>query len=140
MQTFKKILLGLIGLAAITCFFVWLFIFYLPTRKKDLTKETASLTVSSTQLVQDFQEDETAANKKYNDKIIDINGRIAEIQQDSLLNITLLSADIMSAVYCTSSIQNTINLHAGDSITIRGICTGYLSDVKIKEAVIIKKH
>jgi len=95
--------------------------------------------VTSAQLVNDYQANEATANAKYLDKAIQVTGTIAEIKnnQDGNSTITLASDDAFTGVFCTLK-QNTTNLNSGASVTIKGICSGMLTDVRLREAVIVK--
>ena len=45
--------------------------------------------------------------------------------------------DIMTTVFCTLK-DSTANIQLNQSVTIKGICIGFISDVKIKDAILIK--
>ena len=107
-----------------------------PQRKVENEK---GMEVTAAQLVKDFQSGEANANKKYLDKAIQVRGVIAEIKnnQDGNATITLASDDAFAGVFCTLK-QKTTNLQAGSSVTIKGICSGMLTDVRLREAVVVK--
>lgn len=135
----KKILLGALLLVVIGVIGVWFFVFYKPTHfKRDITTEKA-ITISSAALVKAYQDNETTANTLYLDKSLEVKGEITETKPDQSgkTTVTLKSDDALAGVLCT--LKTTDNsLKAGQTVTIKGICTGFLSDVVLKEAIIVK--
>ncbi len=49
----------------------------------------------------------------------------------------LASEDPMSGVFCTL-LQKEVEVAIGNSVTIKGFCSGMLSDVRLREAILIK--
>jgi hypothetical protein len=70
--------------------------------------------------------------------VLRITGTIISIDKDQTGKITLMigKADAFSNVFVTLSQISPIAQKAGDTITIKGVCTGALSDVVITDAVI----
>lgn len=95
--------------------------------------------VTAAQLVKDYQANEAEANKKYLDKAIQVTGTVSEIKnnQEGNATITLSSDDAFTGVFCTLK-QTTTNLNTGATVTIKGICSGMLTDVRLREAVMVK--
>ena len=99
----------------------------------DVENSNAKLVVSAQELLNDFQEDENRANKKYVDNIIQIKGVIAEIsiaRGNSV--ITLKDSNGLSSIICHMGPENNLNVlkfKKDNQITIKGICTGYLLDI-----------
>lgn len=125
------ILIGLIG--------VWFFVFFKPTHfKRDVSNETGiSLTASS--IVTAYKSNEVTANAEYLDKPLQITGEIAETKADQIGKTTLLmkSNDAFTYVFCTLKTTDT-SIKKGDIITVKGICTGFLSDVVLRDAIVVK--
>jgi len=96
----------------------------------------ASIKISATELFQNYENDETTANGHYLDKVLEVSGKIAEITTNQeLIPIVVLETDNpMFGVRCTME-NPIVNAQVGDSVTIKGICTGYLSDVIITRSV-----
>ncbi len=117
----------------------WYFIFYKPTHfKRDVVDETA-INITAKQIVKNFQANEDSANKIYLNKAIAITGEVIEAKknQDGKPTVTLKSDDSFSNIYCT--LKEDEALQNGATVTIKGICTGFLSDVVIIDAIIVKK-
>ena len=135
----KIILFGLIA-AIIGGIAVWYFIFYKPTHyKRDVADEVA-INITAQQIVKNYQANEDSANKIYLNKAIAITGEVLEAKknQDGKPTVTLKSDDNFSNIYCTLK-NDAGQIQGGSTITVKGICTGFLSDVVIIDAIIIKK-
>ena len=107
-----------------------------PQRKVENEK---GIEVTSAQLVKDYQANEAEANKKYLDKAIQVRGTVSDIKtnQEGNSTIMLASDDVFAGVLCTLK-EKPVNVTSGATITIKGICSGMLSDVRLREAVIVK--
>lgn len=88
-----------------------------------------------------FEEDEAQANKLYLDKVLEISGKITEItaNQDMTPIIVLETENMVFGIRCTMNDSET-KVQVGEAVTIKGICTGYLSDVVITNAIVIKNN
>jgi hypothetical protein len=97
------------------------------------------LVITAPQLVKEYQANEAEANKKYLDKAMQVTGAVTEVStnQEGKPTIMLASDDAMTGVFCTLK-GNAGNIAAGSSVTIKGFCSGMLSDVRLREAVIVK--
>lgn len=103
----------------------------------DIKNSTPEFTINSQKIVDEFQNNEVLANKKYLDKIIQIKGKISKIEatEKNDIIITIQSDDMgLSSVICHLLPEENKNLNLlkqNQSITLKGICTGYLMDVII---------
>ncbi len=97
-----------------------------------------SLSIQADSLSAQYQADETKANSLYLNKVLRITGTIISIDKDQTGKITLMigKEDAFSNVSVTLSQTSPIAQKAGDTITLKGVCTGALSDVVITDAVI----
>jgi Tfp pilus assembly protein PilE len=101
---------------------------------KDLQGAKADMALPATTLVKEYSANEAIANKKFLNKIINVKGKIHSIERDSLANVTIFfeSDDPMSSVSCQldkTHVDQVSKLHVGDSISVVGMCTGFLTDV-----------
>jgi len=110
--------------------------------KKDLISENAELVIFANNLFEEFEKDEIAATKMYNGKIIDVKGKIGEITKvnEKDLIFVLKEKDDIYGINCMILVKGVKLNHylVGDSIIIRGILQGYLSDVILNNCAIIK--
>ncbi len=126
------VLIILIVTGAVAAWFMW----NKPERKVENEK---GIVVAATQLVKEYQADEKTANTKYLDKAIQVTGSVSEVKknQDGKETVTLASEDPFTGVFCTLK-ETAENIQTGSTVTIKGICSGMLSDVRLREAVIVK--
>ena len=137
----KKIIQFLLISSLIGILSVWFFVFKLPTTdwyRNFTTKKAGSIT--ATELVKAYQTNETLSDSLYNGKIIEVSGVVKESNktEDGKTTIILQSAD--SAASVTIDLKGTNKpLAIGVQATVKGMCTGFLSDVTLNEGEIIKK-
>lgn len=107
-----------------------------PTRN---VENEEGIMVTSARLVKEYVDNEPEADKKYLDKAIQVTGQVSEVKnnQDGKPTVMLTSDDVFTGVYCTLK-DNTIAVTAGSIVTIKGICSGKLSDVRLRQAVVVK--
>lgn len=138
----KKKIKKFLVLAAIIGFAgIWFFVFKLPTTdwyRNFTTKKGGAVT--AVELVKAYQTNELLCDSLYNGKIIEISGVVKESKKtdDGKTTIILQSADSTASV--TIDLKGNIEpLKVGEQTTLKGMCTGFLSDVTLNEGEIIKK-
>ena len=137
-QKAKNLLwLGLIGItlsAGLTVYFVY------AREHRDVTAEKG-IQVTAQQLFEAFVADEAKANVLYLDKAIEITGEVMNVStnQDGQIVVDFKTNDPFFVINCTFKTDPGA-LKAGDNITFKGICTGYIPDanVVINEGVLVK--
>ncbi len=89
-----------------------------------------ALKVDAAKLTTDYENNELRANQEYLDKVIDVTGEINEAtkNQKGETVFTLKGTD-MGGVICTLEGDAPAEIKSGTAVTIKGICTGYLTDV-----------
>jgi hypothetical protein len=112
----------------------------------DIAKMKAEFKVDATSLMDEFQKDENAATLKYSEKLIEMNGKL--MAKSKLPNGTelLVLEDEMQGISCqldsswSAANQEIIqSLATGNPITVKGICRGYLMEIKVSPAVVVTK-
>lgn len=131
----KKFLIGFILIALVTSAVIYK-LYNKPHR--DPTKEK-SIQIKATELFQNFERNETDANDLYLDKVVEVSGKIIEIttNQENFPVMVLETDNPMFAVRCTME-KTDASARVGDTVIIKGICTGYLSDVIIVKATLVE--
>jgi preprotein translocase subunit YajC len=110
----------------------------------DVFNSTPDIVTNSHVLLDEFQKNESLANSKYLDKIVQINGRISKIEasENNDIIVTLINdISTLGTVIChLSSKENKKlnNLKEGQNVVIKGICTGYLMDVILIRCSLVK--
>ena len=92
-----------------------------------------------------YENDEAKANKLFLDKTIQVHGPVTEIvnQQDTLINVFLGDINSLHKVSCLLDKKhfNLIKKYtAGQQITIKGICTGFLMDVELNRCIVVDNN
>lgn len=134
----KKIIIGVLILGSFGAF-----VAYKMYNKPHVNVEKASadITISANKILEDFSSDETTANTKYLEKIIEVKGVISDTKIEKEKGIiTLKTNDDFGSVLChlsTAATKQMSALKEGQTITVKGICTGYLMDVILVKSEII---
>jgi len=108
----------------------------------DVKKTKAAYVVSAQNLISQYQENETEANEKYAENIIQVNGEIFNISTlkgNSV--ITLRDGNSESSIIChmlPEENRRALELKKGQNIEIKGISTGYLLDVIMVKCTLVK--
>jgi len=90
----------------------------------------AAVSVAAVNIANEYETNETEANKKYLDKVLEVNGTITGVTKNQKEeNVIALKGTDMSGLLCTIEGSVTKQYKVGDVITLKGICTGYLTDV-----------
>jgi len=104
----------------------------------------AAYTLSADELFTHFETNESDANAKYLGKIIEVNGKVREfsIGDSGELNLVLSSASEMFGINCGLSKDQDVaykNYKIGDSIRVKGECSGISMDVVLTRCVIVNQ-
>ena len=95
---------------------------------EDTGKQAAAFTITADELIKEFQQNDSAANKKYAEKIISVNGKIAETEAaDSTINIKMmdtLTGSYIIFAFQEQHIKEAKQLKEGDMVSIKGSCSG----------------
>jgi hypothetical protein len=138
----KKLILIILAAGIVIGGLVYLYVF----RKSDTSGVTGKpdYTMPADSLVAYFDKNEDAANKIYNEKIIQVKGLVAEITKDSAsYNIVLRDSSASEGVSCTTGsdqLGKAKSISIGKTVEIKGICFGKnLIDVSLNKCTIIEK-
>jgi tRNA_anti-like len=129
-------LLLVIGLAA-----VYIYREYNRTHK-DTSRLKPDFEITATGLLNEFVSNETASNKKYWDKVVLVNGVVKELNRDErgLYTAALGDTSSLSAVRCvfdSTHGREAAVLQVGQSVSIKGICSGFNADELLGSDVIL---
>lgn len=109
----------------------------------DTAAMKAAYSVAAPALVKAFQDDENKANKQYNDKVINVSGVIVKVEHNDSTQTVQLDGQSMGSVICQFELSHSgelKELHPGQSVSIRGICTGMLLDVVLMRCALDNSH
>jgi hypothetical protein len=100
--------------------------------------KTTDVQTDAISLYNDFAKNETSANAKYLDKIIEVSGKVDDIENANGAIVVMLNADqMMGGISCKMFDSTNTSLKKGDKIIIKGKCAGFLSDVNLVDCVLI---
>lgn len=119
---------------------------------KDLAKVKPDFVLTARALLAEFEANDSAAGKKFNDKIMEVSGLVKKLEKDEQGYYTIVLGDSssLSAVRC--SVDTTHNPDAAavkenSSVTLRGVCTGFNkdemglgADVILNRSVLVNKE
>jgi hypothetical protein len=137
MSTKNKIII-VIALIAAIAFSAYYYIFiYSSNNHRQVQSETA-IAITSDSLVAKYQADEKLANSLYLNKAVAVTGNLLSIDKNQEGKTTLVigRSESFSNVSVTMSSDAPITKKVGAPITIKGLCTGALSDVVITDAAV----
>lgn len=102
-----------------------------------LKSMTADVNISAFELLAVFNKDEAAANTQFLDKVIKVEGSISAVDVGKNTSLTIDAGDLMSSIVCElAENENIAELEVGDDVNVKGICTGFLSDVILVKCVL----
>jgi len=91
-------------------------------------------------LLKDFEADENAANKQYNDKVIAVKGKVMKVEKNKeMQNVILGNESSLNGVICEFQNEHKDEVGKivpGQQVNIKGVCTGMLMDVILVRCVI----
>ena len=87
--------------------------------------------VTATELYKNFTSNEVRANQAYLNKVLQVSGQVLEVKNTHHAGkvVVLNTGDPMFGVACTLDNMQTEAVQPGTKIVVKGVCTGYLSDV-----------
>ncbi|HXB32670.1 MAG TPA: hypothetical protein VNV35_04585 [Puia sp.] len=103
--------------------------------------ETTDFTISADSLYQQYRNDEHSADQKYLGKVVEVSGKLAEIQRSGNSEIWILSPQpggggINCQLFAGTKVDPEPK--SGDVVTVKGRCTGFLMDVNLADCVLSK--
>ena len=96
---------------------------------EDTSNIKAEFTVTAMDMIKEFQENDSLANAKYNEKIVEVSGVIStiDIPNDSTVNVKFIDSTSGSYIifpFEGASAEEAKKLQVSDSIIPKGACSG----------------
>jgi hypothetical protein len=112
---------------------------------KNIGNSKVDFKMEAKQLFAAFEENESEANTKYLDKIIEVSGTVREVNtgEEDNISVILESENELSGVICQLDNLTThkkTNFSPGEKVIFKGICTGMLMDVVMVRCVEVEKN
>ena len=103
--------------------------YYLVTEKFDDTRSVkADFSTNALTLIREFDGNDSSSNAKYRDQMIDVSGRVTEIEAaDSSANLKIVDSVGGSYLIFDFQQQDALavkSLQPGDSVLLRAACSG----------------
>ena len=124
MKKFLKVILILFIIGLVCGFGVYMYVFHKPHR--NLANE-ADYVLKADILLKQFTANEDSTFKVYDNKALEVNGKIADISKKGVSDFTFILEDVNSGVSCSfDSIYISNNLKSlkdykvGDEVSIKG--------------------
>ena len=139
---------GLKSIAGVLAFIVMvlvIFVFLKVTKSNgDLVSVHADFNVGSEEIIHEFELSEKNAGDKYFDKIISIKGTLKKISKDEkgLYTIFLGDKGSTNSILCSMDLNHFSNeekLYINNNLTIKGNCTGFVSDELLGSDLIMNR-
>jgi hypothetical protein len=106
---------------------------------RSAANQKTDVQINASELYEQFQRDESSANLRFIDKIIEVKGKVAEVQHSGIRTSLQLDAGVaMGGINCSLA-DSSPNLQVppkGTLITIKGKCAGFLMDVNLVDCVV----
>jgi hypothetical protein len=137
MSTKNKIII-ISALIAAIAFSAYYYIFIYSSNNHRQVQSEIGIVITSDSLVAKYQADENLANSLYLNKAVVVTGVLLSIDKNQEGKTTLVigRTDSFSKVSVTMISNSPITQKVGSPITIKGLCTGALSDVVITDGVV----
>ena len=138
MKTYIKVALFFVTFIAIAAILAALYFYNL--KSTDMAKARPDFILTASALQKAFENDETKASLSYINKIVEVTGKIFSVKpgEKGAVNVSLATESDLSSVICTfPAINDPSVFKAGDQITVRGECSGFLMDVLLNNCAIV---
>jgi len=122
----KAILISLLFVALLGSAYAWFFVWNKPQQN---IKQASAISINATDLFNAYSLNEVEANKTYINKVVAVTGEVSNVgtNNEGKTVVLLKSDDLMFGVNCT--LEEAAPIKNGETITLKGLCTGFLTDV-----------
>ena len=117
-----------------------IFLFYVKWNKPhENVEDQTGISVNASELFAAFAENEQLATKTYNGKVIEVTGAVSAVEtnQEGKTIVQLQSNDALFGINCT--MEKEPGIKQGETVTIKGVCSGFTTDVILIHCYLIKK-
>jgi hypothetical protein len=135
----RKSILFFAGAFLCLVLMAWGYYLYEKPRQTAASARTEK-TIAAKELYEAFSKNEKAADKLYSNKVLEVKGTVLQVQQTGGSFSVLLFAGNSegSGVNCSIAAGQAGNIPvAGQSVKVKGICTGFLMDVNVVDATLV---
>lgn len=107
------------------------------TKPHRSVEDARAISIAAKDLFDAYEKNEATADTEYLNQVVEVTGKVSEIStnMDSKKVVVLETGDLMFGVRCTMR-DSLVSIQVGETTTIKGICTGHLSDVVITNGIL----
>ncbi|HMI79048.1 MAG TPA: hypothetical protein VK484_09640 [Ferruginibacter sp.] len=121
----KKTILLIIGAvivaACITVYLVW-------NKPHKNVKDASATQITAPVLYNSFITDSAKARSLYVDKVLEVKGELAKLSLNQQAQQILFIKTAVEGAYINCTMEKeAVGMKAGDNVSIKGICSGYIS-------------
>ena len=140
----KKIIWILAGPVLVFFSFIFMEKYIMGETFSDTADVNADYTVTASKLIYEFSANDSVANKKYREKILNVTGAASEVEvrSDSAVNIKFADTTGSYIIFSLEKTQfeKVKNIKAGDSVSLKGSCSGSVySDILSTTVISFKR-
>ena len=110
---------------------------------ENIEKASVDITTTAEAIFADFEADEMAANEKYNDKLVQVKGKVVKVSKDEsgIVNVILDSGNMFGVVCKLDELtaHKRTEFDEGSEVTFKGKCTGINLDVLLVRCVEVEQ-
>lgn len=118
---------------------VWYYAIYLQSPAKTDRTTEAGFGISADSLMNEFYTNEEAANKKYNNKLLEVTGIIAK-SENNTNTILFLKTNFQEGIV-SANLKEKKSFSIGSLVTVKGIFTGFiLGEIQLTEAIVLNSN
>lgn len=112
---------------------------YVWNKPRPQVEDQKGIEITAMALFDSFTNNETKANAAYVDKAMQVTGVVEEVKKNQAGEtvVILQSSDPLFGINCTFK-QDPGAIEKGSTITFKGFCKSFNSDVYITEGILIK--
>ncbi len=112
-----------------------LFLYYKP--RVGIGNAKPDISMQAADLYHQYNANEEAANKKFLNKVIAVTGVVDDVsRQHSACVILLKNKNETGGVSCHLFANTNAHIQQGETLTIKGRCTGFLMDAALTDCII----
>ena len=124
----------------LVAFLAGLLIHFYNKPPRNVAKETG-IPVTATELYAQFTSDHSQANAVYLNKVLQVSGQVLTIKNSPFADpvVVLSTGDPLFGIACSLNMvePSAKPVKPGEKITVKGVCTGYLSDVVLSNSCLV---
>ena len=128
MNKWLKILLSLFALGILVAAFGW---WYVHRPAKGAGERDADFTLSTQQIIKEFKDSSTTADKKYQGKNIQLSGKVSSIEKGEQNSVSVFFKDGDFLITCSFSGEDAKavqDLKEGSPLTLKGLYKNFSKD------------